>query len=185
MSEVIVRPYDPSWAIQFEELKNFLWPHVKDFAVSIEHVGSTAVPGLVAKPVIDIDIVIPDKSFLPLAVERLTALGYEHKGDLGIVDRDAFRAPQHPIKHHLYVCPQDSLSLKNHLFLRDTLRSFTELRDEYGTLKNHLASKHSDSIDDYIEGKTDFILKILKKNGLGSGHLEEIRLANRSPQNRR
>ncbi|MBY0414026.1 MAG: GrpB family protein [Bdellovibrionales bacterium] len=153
-----------------------------DFAVSIEHVGSTSVLGLAAKPVIDMDIIIPDMSFLEKAIERLRRIGYEYRGNLGIVDREAFKSKSPLIKHNLYVCPQASVALKNHICLRDTLRAYPNLRDEYSSLKQELALKYPDSIDDYVEGKTDFILKILARNGLSSDRLEEIRKANLAPK---
>ena len=180
--DVVVRPYDPEWANQFLELKKIIWPEIMDFAVSIEHVGSTSVLGLAAKPVIDMDIIIPDMSFLDKIIERLGRIGYEHRGNLGIVDRESFKSKHPLIKHNLYVCPQESIALKNHIFLRDTLRENHELRDEYSSLKKELALKFPDSIDDYVEGKTDFILKVLQMNGLSSDRLEDIRKANLAPK---
>ena len=181
---VIVENYHEDWANQFAELRTRLWPAVKDFALSIEHVGSTSVPGLAAKPVIDIDIIIPDMSFLDLAVQKLGALGYEHRGNMGIEDREAFRTKSSLHAHHLYVCPEHSIALRNHLCLRDALRADPKLRDEYGALKFDLAKEFPHSIDDYIEGKTAFILKILQNYGYGPDSLEAIRIANLAPANR-
>jgi GrpB-like predicted nucleotidyltransferase (UPF0157 family) len=178
---VVVEVYNPQWPLQFQELHSLLWPAVKDVALSIEHVGSTSVPGLAAKPVLDIDIVISDMSKLERVIMGLAGLGYEHRGNLGIEDREAFRHPQPRYKHNLYVCPQTSIALINHLSLRDTLRADAGLRDEYAKLKFELAQKFPNSIDDYLEGKTAFILRILEKNGLTPERLEEIRLANLAP----
>jgi GrpB-like predicted nucleotidyltransferase (UPF0157 family)/RimJ/RimL family protein N-acetyltransferase len=179
---IVVQPYNPEWSNYFLELKNFIWPEIMDFATSIEHVGSTSVVGLAAKPVIDIDIIIPDTSFLDKAIERLGRIGYEYRGNLGIVERESFKSNNHLIKHNLYVCPQSSIALKNHICLRDTLRSHPDLRDEYSRLKQELVLKFQDSIDDYVEGKTDFILKVLEMNGLSSDRLEDIRKANLAPK---
>jgi GrpB-like predicted nucleotidyltransferase (UPF0157 family) len=179
---VSVVPYDPAWAQQFLDIKNTIWPLIADFAISIEHVGSTSIVGLAAKPVIDIDIIIPDMTFLENTIQQLATLGYDHRGDLGIEDRHAFRAKQAQVKHNLYVCPQNSIALKNHLSLRDALRANSALRDEYSVLKQELAVKYRDNIDQYVEGKTDFILKILAENGLSSERLAEIREANLAPQ---
>src|SRR5882757_3210841 len=88
---VVVLPYNPDWAQKFQSLKELIWPKVSDFALSIEHVGSTSVPGLAAKPKIDLDIVIPSMDFLELAIERLALLGWEHRGNMGIHEREAFR----------------------------------------------------------------------------------------------
>jgi GrpB-like predicted nucleotidyltransferase (UPF0157 family) len=110
--------YNPEWPCHFAQIRDRIWPCVRDIAVRIEHVGSTAVDGLAAKPVIDLDIVIARRSDLPSVVTRLGGLGYQHRGDLGIPDREAFRAPENQPAHHLYVCSQDSLALRNHVVLR-------------------------------------------------------------------
>lgn len=179
---VVVTAYDPRWPERFAELQKKLWPLVSDFALGLEHVGSTSVAGLAAKPTIDLDIIIPDSSFLEKTIARLGGAGYEHRGNMGIEDRDAFRAINSTIKHNLYVCPRSSIALQNHLALRDTLRSNPALRDDYSSLKFALAAKYPDSIDDYIEGKTEFILKILANKGLSSDRLEDIRRANLAPK---
>lgn len=175
---VIVSPYNPEWPKQFIELRNTIWPKVKVFAESIEHVGSTSVEGLAAKAVIDIDIIIPDMSFLDRAVNALSEIGYVHRGNLGVFEREAFRKENSTVKHNLYVCPRESFALRNHLCLRDSLRRDKNLRDGYASLKLDLARKFANSIDEYCEGKTEFIVEILKANGFGPDRLEEIRAAN-------
>ena len=87
---VIVVPYDEQWKTNFEIIKQHLFPAVKDIIIGIEHIGSTSVEGLSAKPIIDIDIVIKDYSVFDTVVERLAILGYIHEGNLGIKDREAF-----------------------------------------------------------------------------------------------
>jgi len=180
--QVVVEPYNSNWIVQFQELKSLIWPTVQDVAISIEHVGSTSVPGLAAKPVIDIDIVIGDMSQLDHVIKALASIGYEHRGNLGIVEREAFRTQQPLHKHNLYVCPQSSMALRNHLSLRDSLRASTSLRDEYAAIKYRLATDFPDSIDNYVEGKTEFILRVLAENGLSADRLEEIRIANLAPK---
>lgn len=179
---VVVESYNPKWVDWFTEIQKSIWPSLQDVAIAIEHVGSTSVPGLAAKPIIDIDIIVPDKSFLDQTIGRLGRLGYEHRGNLGIQDRDAFRKRQQVYRHNLYVCPKDSISLQNHLCLRDSLRENSKLRNEYASIKLQLARRFPDSIDDYIEGKTDFILSILRAHGYGPDRLEAIRLANLAPE---
>lgn len=92
----------------FEQIRALLWPAVQDVATAIEHVGSTSVPGLAAKPIIDIDIVIPPQQTIQSMITRLEPLGYTHLGLLGIVGRDAFRQENDLPKHNLYVCPLDA-----------------------------------------------------------------------------
>ena len=89
---VLVVDYDPAWPDMFEVLRRPVWAGVRDVAVSVEHVGSTAVPGLAAKPIIDMDVVVVSSASIPEAIERLATLGYEHRGNLGIEDREAFTA---------------------------------------------------------------------------------------------
>ncbi len=178
--QVIVEPYNLEWPRQFERLASVLWPAVSAHALIIEHVGSTSVPGLAAKPIIDIDIVIDDMARLPAIIAALASIGYEHRGNQGIVDREAFKRPDAEVRHNLYVCPKDSIALRNHLCLRDALRADTTLRDEYARLKQALAAEFPTSIADYLDGKTDFILAILARSGFGPDHLEAIRSANRA-----
>ena len=71
---------------------------------AIEHIGSTSVPGLAAKPIIDLDVLLASAAYLPETIRRLATLGYEHEGDLGIAGREAFRTPPSLFAHHLYVC---------------------------------------------------------------------------------
>ncbi|MFH7340762.1 GrpB family protein [Streptomyces sp. KHY 26] len=80
---IVVSDYDPRWSEQFEDLRQRLAPHVADLAVSIEHVGSTAVPGRAAKPIIDLDIVVSEDAVMPELICRLNGVGYRHEGELG------------------------------------------------------------------------------------------------------
>ncbi len=160
---VQVEEYDPEWPEHFRRLRDRIWPCVSDVAISIEHVGSTSVPGLAAKPAIDVDIVIPSRNELGVVAMRLAPLGYTHRGNLGIEDRDAFSGPEGQPHHHLYVCPRDSLALRNHITLRDHLRSHPQDVTRYSGLKRQLAEKFSRDIDRYVEGKSAFILSILAR----------------------
>jgi GrpB-like predicted nucleotidyltransferase (UPF0157 family) len=179
MRTITVVDHDASWSEAFQRLRDRIWPVVADVAVAIEHVGSTAVPGLAAKPVIDLDVVLRSGEDLPRAVERLATLGYAHRGDLGIAGREAFAAPPGPPEHHLYVCPPDSPALANHLALREHLRAHPEVAAAYGALKRRLAAAFPHDIDGYVAGKTGFILGVLRAAGFPEDQLEEIERANR------
>lgn len=183
MSGIIIESYNPEWPKNFESLKAQIWPAIKEHALFIEHVGSTSVPGLAAKPIIDLDIVVEDIKCLQAAIRSLESIGYVHRGNLGIEGREAFRAPQGSITHNLYLCTKDCIALKNHLFLRDHLRSNHQARDSYGTLKQRLASTAM-SIDEYIEGKTAFIVAVLSKSGLSDQELESIKKSNEESKRR-
>ena len=131
---VVVCPYDEGWKQDFEDIRAELAAALAGREVSIEHVGSTSVEGLSAKPVIDIDIVIRDKDAFDGVKAALESIGYVHEGDLGIPGREAFKYSdkEHLRKHHLYVCTADAAELKRHLAFRrhPRLRSKCGYRQE-------------------------------------------------------
>jgi GrpB-like predicted nucleotidyltransferase (UPF0157 family) len=116
---VLIVDYDPHWPDLFEELRAPVVAALGDLIVCVEHVGSTAVPGLAAKPIIDMDVVVPSVADIPEAIRRLAILGYVHRGDLGISGREALTSPAGKPSHHLYVCALDSEELRRHRSLRD------------------------------------------------------------------
>ncbi len=176
---VVVVDYDPNWVTGFDELSARIAPSLGSVAVRIEHVGSTSVPGLAAKPIIDLVVVVADRSDVPLAIERLAALGYRHQGNLGVDDREAFRHAQEIPRHNLYVCPEGTIGIVNQLAVRDYLRAHPEACRRYGELKKRLAAEFPNDIESYVFGKTDFILEILRCVGLSSDQLEAIERVNR------
>ena len=179
MRTVVVSEYNPRWPTFFEQIRAILWPAVQDVATAIEHVGSTSVPGLAAKPIIDIDVVIPPHQNIQHIVTRLEPLGYTHLGTLGIAGRDAFRQENALPKHNLYVCPADSVGLRNHLAVRDYLRAHPEAVQAYSELKLGLASTFTNDIDRYVDGKTDFIISILRQSSISKEDIAAIEQANR------
>ena len=170
---VVVVASDPAWPGAFEAIREEIALLFGDLAVGIEHVGSTAVPGLEAKPIIDLDVVVHRAEDVPEAIRLLASAGYEHLGDLGIVQREAFRAPAGLPRHHLYVCPAGSAALRAHLTLRDALRNEPELAAAYGALKRELAERFANDRDSYVEGKTPFITSVLLD--VREGHRRSIR----------
>ena len=165
---VMVVPYDETWKLAFVEIKKELEQAIGDLIVGIEHVGSTSVEGLSAKPCIDIDVIIRDYSIFDSAVSRLADIGYTHEGDLGIQDREAFKYSDKPHlhKHHLYVCPQRSQELKRHITFRDFLRSNPEAARKYGSTKETAARLFPDNIEKYIEYKSPCIEELYEMCGL-------------------
>lgn len=176
---IVVVDYDPSWPLAFEGLKSRILPVLGDVAVSVEHVGSTSVPGLAAKPVIDMDVVVASAADMADAIERLAVLGYAHRGDLGIEGREAFHAPPEGPAHHLYVCVDGAAALANHLAVRDYLRRNEAAVKAYGSLKKRLARTFPEDIARYVGGKTDFLLRILRESGFPGEVLAAIGDANR------
>jgi len=173
-----VVPYDEAWPRQFEEIRARLLPAVGHLCLGIEHVGSTSVPGLDAKPILDIDIVISTRLAFPAVREALHGLGYEHRGNLEIPGREAFRQPPGPVRHNLYVCSVDTPNLHNHLILRDTLRARPDLRERYARIKRDLARAHPHDIDAYIDGKDAIIEEILAA-GRAAATFEDFQPAER------
>jgi len=173
--------HDPRWADEFERLRAHLWTHLRGLAASIEHVGSTSVPGLAAKPILDVDIIIADEATLQASVSVLAELGWSHRGDLGIPGRHAFTRHPDFYPHNLYVCTDDCDALRNHLLLRDHLLASADAVEEYGALKRELAREHPHDIDAYVEGKTAFILGVLAAKGMNQRVLDEIEEINKAP----
>lgn len=138
---IVVSDYDPQWAERFEDLRRRLAPHVADLAVSVEHVGSTAVPGCAAKPVIDLDIVVSEEAVMPELISRLAEQGYPHEGDLGIRGREAFQAPPTALEHHLYGVVAGSQPHLDHVLLRDYLCQRPDEVQRYSALKVALARR--------------------------------------------
>jgi GrpB-like predicted nucleotidyltransferase (UPF0157 family) len=115
---------------------------------------------------------------VPYVIEGLADIGYVHRGTLGVPDREAFARPVGHPRHDLYVSPRESLSLRNQLGLRDYLRAHPDAAREYGELKASLARRFPEDIDNYIAGKTDFILGILKQIGFKGHELFDIAAIN-------
>ncbi len=171
--KLTVVDHDPEWLRIFEMLKRVYKEHLGELIIRVEHVGSTAVPGLCAKPCIDIDIVIEDYSKLPTIIEKLSELGYSYEGDQGIRGREAFKRADAKVPwdgthtrkmdHHLYVCPKKSEELKKHITFRDYMKEHPEFKEEYCRLKKNLALKHREDRITYTEAKTTFIETVLER----------------------
>jgi GrpB-like predicted nucleotidyltransferase (UPF0157 family) len=164
--------YDAEWPERVLEISGILTATLAELAVRVEHVGSTSVPGLPAKPILDIDVVYDRGATLAEVVDLLATLGYEHQGDLGIPGREAFRRPSDDVPragtgrtwpaHHLYACRDDSSELLRHIAFRDYLRQHPETVREYGELKRRLAQRHATDREAYTEAKTEFVEAILR-----------------------
>ena len=152
---MVVEKYNPKWVEQFRVLKEFLEKNTTEY-ISIEHVGSTSISGMNAKPIIDIDIVVEDASQFQRLKEELSKIGYVHEGDRGIPGREAFDHENVPldIDHHLYVCVKDNAELLRHLKFRDKLRSSPELVNEYNKIKEEILAKvGADNRAGYVQMK--------------------------------
>lgn len=162
---VEVVAWSPDWAEQFEEVAETLRAAVAHIpGARVEHVGSTSVPGLAAKPVLDIDVIV-DREHVPAAVAALARVGYVHRGDLGVADREAFHAPDRSPHRHVYVCTAGSMNVRNHLAVRDVLRRREDLREAYADVKRRLADDPAMDIDVYLAGKSVVLQEVLRASG--------------------
>jgi GrpB-like predicted nucleotidyltransferase (UPF0157 family) len=160
---VVIVEHDPEWSGTFERLRGGIAEVVGDVARSIEHVGSTAVPGLAAKPIIDLDVVVRGSRDVPEAIRRLATLGYRHEGDKGVPRREAFKSPSDEPRHHLYVVVDDSPAYRRHVWIRDYLRAHPNEARAYGELKRRLAEAHRDDRAAYTAAKDEFTDRIYQR----------------------
>jgi len=167
---VIVLPYDSSWSHEFEKIKVYLEKVLGDTILGIEHVGSTSIEGLAAKPIIDLDVIIESYNNFEEVKSGLESLGYYYEGDLGIKNRQAFTYDENEktefLTHHLYVCPKYSEELKRHLTFRNHMRIHKEDIIKYSQVKLEAAKLYPTDIDSYLEYKSPCIFEIYKKIGL-------------------
>ena len=170
---VIIEEYNAEWPKAFKVIESGLSNELDGLAIRIEHVGSTSVPGLAAKPIIDIDVVIKSMDHLPKVIKKLDVLGYLHEGDLGIKNREAFARRDiyvpyssegnEKYEHHLYVCDEESEELNRHIIFRDILKNNPLLVSEYANLKIELSNKFTNNRKAYTEGKTEFVTKVMNE----------------------
>ena len=169
---IVIVEYDPSWPAIFEQLRQVYADCLGDCLQAIEHVGSTSVPGLAAKPILDIDLVLRATGDLAEVIRRLGTLGYTHVGDQGIAGREAFKRQDEGVPwgspsgkiwmaHHLYAVTADSHELQSHLVFREALRADPSLVKEYAALKQELALRFRDDREAYTLAKSDFIEAVL------------------------
>lgn len=163
--EIIVGEYDPEWSRWFETVSGYVWPAVADVALRIDHVGSTSVPGLAAKPIIDIDIVVVREEDIRTVIDRLAEIGYCWRGDLGVQGREAFHPPEDAglPPNNLYAVVEDCKAHMDHWLLRDLLREDPEARERYAALKRRNAERSGGDIDAYVAAKAGFVAELLAR----------------------
>ena len=167
MVVTLVEKYNPEWPERFKEIKAFLGEKVIDACLRIEHVGSTSIPGMIAKPIIDLILVIKPGE-LEKMISLLAERGYYHNGNQGIEEREVFKLEKEELKnslprHHLYVCPDHAFELRKHTVFRDFLKRSTEYVEKLGALKWSLAEKFDNDANAYMDGKDALVKEITKK----------------------
>lgn len=153
---VLVVGYDAAWPDLFVEISTSLRLLLGDAVDAIDHVGSTAVPGLAAKPVIDVDVTLCSREFIEAACRRMTGAGYGARGNRYGDDMWAFLARQAPFCR-VYLCSPGNETHRKRLVFRDRLRRDGALRETYGTLKQQLSRRFALDGDAYTAAKRDFI----------------------------
>jgi GrpB-like predicted nucleotidyltransferase (UPF0157 family) len=169
--EVLIVDYNQRWPALYEEEKASILALIGEYVVDIHHVGSTSIPGLGAKPIIDIMIGVRDLAFVEHCVLSLQSLGYAYLGEYGIPGRHYFRKPAgggiQDRTHHIHMMRTDHSQWRRHLLFRDFLRSHPEDAKRYDLLKRELAARFGADRDGYTDAKTEFIEGILAKAEAG------------------
>lgn len=160
--EVRVMPHDPAWADEFAAERARLLEALGGVPAEIEHVGSTAVPGLAAKPIIDVLGGRPAGSELEPYVRAFTSAGYEYRGEYGIPGRHYFVRGE-PRTHHLHLVEAGGNLWRRHIAFRDHLRSDPDAVAVYAALKHDLAARFPNDRERYTDGKSAFIDDVLRR----------------------
>src|SRR5438552_1119268 len=161
---IVISDYDPDWPRMFELLRERVAAALGEIVDRIEHVGSTSVPGMRAKPVIDLDVLLRSGDDLAVAIERLARIGYEYQGNRGIPGRESFRTTDAALPaHHLYVCPPRSAEFARHIALRDYLRAHPEEAGAYSALKKSLYPQFRDDRYGYQNAKDAFVSELVRR----------------------
>lgn len=181
MQRVCLVPYDPSWAAEFDREASAVAGAMGGVLVAIHHIGSTAIPGIRAKPVIDMLAVVNDVAVLDGSGQAMEALGYEVMGEFGMAGRRYFRKEgadgnrTNQVHAFLVGSPQ----IERHLAFRDFMRVHPDEAERYDALKGRLAEMYPADVGSYTDGKDGFIREMdaraeAWRDGLGSaGKLSE------------
>jgi GrpB-like predicted nucleotidyltransferase (UPF0157 family) len=157
---MVIEKYNEDWKNHYELIKNILENSLSK-TIKIEHVGSTSISGMWAKPIIDIDIVIENVNDFEKTKKELEEIGYLHQGDQGIIGREVFKKNNiikneilDKINHHLYVCTKDNEEFKKHILFRDYLNKHCEMKMEYNNIKKAIIEKYGkENREKYVEIK--------------------------------
>jgi len=160
---VILENYSAEWKKLYKIEEMLLRESIGEYAIDIQHIGSTSIPDMIAKPIIDIAMAIANFEDGRRLVEPIKNLGYKYKGENGIPRRHYF-VKGDPAAYHLHLLEIDSDEWEKHIIFRDSLRKDKYLADEYARIKTKLAEKFRNDRLAYTEGKSDFVNYVLGLN---------------------
>ncbi|MBA2176065.1 GrpB family protein [Halobacillus locisalis] len=163
MRKVEVYAYDENWPLKFTEEASKLRELFRSELIDIHHIGSTSVPELKAKPIIDIMPVVKDISIVDTYNDAMKGIGYEPKGENGIPGRRYFEKGGNARSHHVHIYQGGSDDITRHLVFRDYLIAHPTERDDYGELKERLARQFPYDIESYINAKNHLVDEIQQK----------------------
>jgi GrpB-like predicted nucleotidyltransferase (UPF0157 family) len=171
MNVITIVPYDPSWLLAFESEARLIKKALGNNCVKVHHIGSTAVPGLKAKPIIDILPIVRNIEEVDRATKAMESIGYEAKGEYGIVFRRYFQKNKDVRTHNVHVYQEGNPEINRYLLFRDWMRSHPEDAETYNKLKEELAAISQDMAN-YSKGKDAFIASIIQKAVIFSENIE-------------
>lgn len=161
---IVITEYNPSWPKMFEQEAAAIKQILGENCVAIYHIGSTAVPGLAAKPIIDIMPVVKKLTDVDQVSNQFESIGYEYMGEFGIAGRRYLRKGGDERTHQIHIfAKSDDVNINRHLAFRDYLRTHENIKNAYGELKIKLAQKYPYNIDGYCDGKERFVKEIESK----------------------
>ncbi len=162
--KVAVSESDSGWKSEYEKIASEIREATSHIEVQIEHIGSTSVPGLAAKPIVDVGILLCDCADFQSLEAALSSIGLIYRGDKGTEGGHlCIRESAPEVRtHHIHVYFKGAPEWGRYLTFRDRLRASTELREEYGALKRKLAEKYEDDRFAYTAGKTEFVQRVLE-----------------------
>lgn len=160
---VVLEDYNDKWKDEYLKEKKLLESVLKDKIIGIEHVGSTSIPGLKSKPIIDICVIVKSLDDVEVFKELLEPYDYHFRGHQGVIDRYFFaKGDEDNRTHYLHLEEKDSDSYQNHILFRDYLINHPSYIKKYEEIKESLANSYSDNREEYTKGKTEFIKNVIE-----------------------
>lgn len=169
---VVLVPYNPAWPARFEAARTAILEACADLVLRVEHIGSTSIPGLEAKEIIDVMPGLERFEDGERCIERMNTIGYEYRGEFGIPGRHYWVKddPETGVRLqnvHMYAIGHDEWVA--HLAFRDYLRAHDDWRDRYAALKRELAARHADDVEAYAGAKTAFVKEVVARHAAATG----------------